>query len=799
VQEGVKMIAPLSSDKAYKSVTMPVPFETTDDIEALEGFLNHDRAFEAIQLALDIDYDGYNLYVMGAKGSGKHLSVEEFIKQIAASKSVPNDLCYVYNFENPDKPVAIILPAGEGAQLKNDMKKLIEHLKNSIPAMFKSNEYFFKKRDIDDWLKTKQEDAFYEIMQQAKDENLLVEYTEEGYTISPTNQKGEVLSPKEYKAFSDEQKEQIKQTIQSYKEKIDTVSSYVVSWSNEARDRMQKLEHFIAKKAIEPGFEKLFAKYKNDTKVTQYLQAVKEDIIENAKDFLPDDSNSQIISFANSEPDFSVYEVNLLVNNKNQKGAPVIYEDNPTYSNLFGVVEYQSQMGALVTDFNYVKPGSFHLSNGGYLILDIEKVLMQPYVWEGLKRMLVSKKITIDTISDLLGLNATVTLKPQKVDLNIKIVLIGSRDIYYLLYNYDEDFQKLFKINADFEDAMKSDAQNIEKYLKMLAKIIANEGLKPHDKAAVAKLLEYGMRLSESQNKISTQIMHISDLMKEATFIAKTRQKNLVGIDEVQAVLLNKQKRADRVMQNIYETIEEGTIMLDFEGKIVGQINAMSVIDMGDISFGEPVKITALTRLGKGEVIDIQREVDLGGPIHSKGVMTLSSYLSYKYAKQSVMSMSASLSFEQSYGQIEGDSASLAELCAIISSLSELAIDQSFAVTGSINQMGFVQPVGGINEKIEGFFKVTKRLGHSKNNVIIPHTNVKHLMLHRDILDAIDAKEFFIYAVKTVDEAIALLMGKSAGKEVESGVFEKESINEAVAKKLRLLAQKAHQKNYKEK
>ncbi|MGM0622959.1 MAG: Lon protease family protein, partial [Campylobacterota bacterium] len=686
---------------------------------------------------------------------------------------------------------------GQGESFKEDMKKLLDHLKSAIPAMFKSNEYFFKKRDIDEWLKIKQEDAFFEIIKEAKEDNLLVEYTQEGYSISPTNDK-EVLTPKQYNELSDKEKEKIKENIQKYRERIDTVSSQVVSWSNEASDRMQKLEKQISQKAMKSSFDKLLQKYKEHKDITAYLHAVQKDMIENAKDFLPSDSSSeQIISLAGSEPDFSVYDVNLLVNNKNQKGAPVVYEDNPTYTNMFGVVEYMSQMGALITDFNYIKPGAMHLANGGYLILDMQKVLMQPYVWEGLKRMLEAKNIKIDTLSDALGLNATVTLQPQKVPLGIKIVLLGSRQLYYMLYNYDEDFQKLFKISADFEDSVHKSSHSLQNYAKLIAKIARKDKTLPLQKAAVERVIEYASRMSESSQKLTTKIMLLSDVIKEASYLA--RDKKQISKEDIQSALGHKEFRASRVQENIYEAIHEGTIMLDLQGAVVGQINGMSVLDMGDISFGEPVKITALTRLGHGEVVDIQREVDLGGPIHSKGVMILSSYLSHKYAKESVLSMSASLSFEQSYGQIEGDSASLAELCAIISSLSNIPIDQSFAVTGSINQMGQVQPVGGINEKIEGFFDVCKRLGHRNNKVIIPHGNIKHLMLKSQVVQAVEKEQFTIYGVTSVDEAIELLMQGQSGKEIGVCEFEKGSINAAVAARLKVLAQKAHQKQFKKK
>ncbi len=778
-------------------------FETTQELQSKEGALKHPRVYDALKSGAGIEQAGYNLFVMGPSGSGRHRLTEKLLREQALEKQVPSDLCYVYNFDDPDKPVALQLQAGRGEELKKDMKELVEHLKKVIPAMFKSDEYFFKKRDIDEWLKHKQEDAFFEISKEAKEDGIFVQYTPQGYTISPMSE-DKTLTTQQYQALSEEQKEEIKQKIQKYRDKIDTVSQQVIAWNNEAYEKLQELEKGISKKAVGQSLQRLMEKYAAYAKVVSYLEAVEKDVLDNAQDFIDDNGNnttqmlqSLFPSSYGGTPSFDIYDVNVLVDNSQQTAAPIVYEDNPTYNNLFGVVEYVSQMGTLVTDFNYIKPGALHKANGGYLVLDARKVLWQPYVWEGLKRMLFSGEIKIDTLANELGFGSTVTLEPEKVELDLKVVLIGERNLYYLLHHYDPEFQKLFKINADFEDEVVRDEDNTRLYAAMIAQMAHQNGLRPLDREAVAAVVEYGAKVAGSAYKLTTQVSHLLDLLQEANYLAAKEGDGQITKAFIAQALKQQQNRSNRIQHKIYEAIEEETILIDTHGFVSGQINGMSVVDLGDMRFGEPTKITALSRLGKGDVVDIEREVDLGGPIHSKGVMTLSAYLGYTYAQHLHLSIHATLSFEQSYGQVEGDSASAAELYALLSSLADIPIDQSFAVTGSINQKGQIQAVGGINEKIEGFFDVCQRCdSDNAHAVIIPKANVKHLMLKQDVLDAVAKGRFAVYAIGHVQEGIELLTGKTAGKALENGEFEKGSFNAAVQAKLRLFAQKAQQKKF---
>lgn len=799
------MIDPLNVEELYKHCDTSIfDFKTTSELKELDEILGQSRALKAITFGVGIKHEGYNLYVMGDSGSGRHTTVTRFLENKAKNEPAAKDLCYVYNFKDPEKPIAIELTNGLATELKDDMENLIKALQVTIPAIFKTDEYRAKKQQIDDELKQKQENAYFKITEEAKKDSINIKYTATGYSISPMKD-DKILTPEEYQAVSDEGKKDIKKKIKKYKNEIEKVSAQVTTWSKEAVESVKELDKDMTKKAVEEKIDALKSKYKEFKKVIDYLGAVRKDIIDNSIDFRPEAENPTVHFLDSimpkaykSQPSFEVYNVNVIVSHKDETSSPVIYEDNPTFANLFGQIEYVSQMGTLITDFNLIKPGALHKANGGYLILDTRKLLLQPFVWEGLKRMLISKELKIETLAEELGIANTVMLEPERIKLDIKIVLVGERLLYYLLYNYDPEFQKLFKINADFEDEIERNDDNTMLYANLIAMIAKENNLLPLDSKAVAKVIEYSSRLSGNAYKLTTHISTIIDLLQEADFIAKEKSQNVIEKEDIVFAILEKIERSDRVKDKLYEQIEEGTIFIETNGSKIGQVNGISIIDMGDFSFGEPVKITALTRIGKGEVVDIEREVDLGGPIHSKGVMILSSYLASKYAKDMPLSFRATLSFEQSYAGIEGDSASAAELFTILSSLSDLPIDQSFAITGSVNQNGQIQPVGAINEKIEGFFDVCK-LTDSKNKhaVIIPKANAKHLMLKEEVVKAVKNKEFAIYAIENVDEGLELLIGKKSGKMNSDGTFEKDSINYLIQKKLKMLTQKSKQKTYK--
>ncbi len=789
----------LSIEKLYnKCKTSLLDFNTTNELEDINISLGQDRALEAMNFATGIKKEGYNLFVMGRSGSGKHTTVTNFLEKEAKTLQTPNDWCYVYNFEEPEKPIALEFPSGLVAGFKKDIERLVFNLQSIIPTAFKSDDFLSKKQKIDQSVKLKQDQTFNEIYDNAIKDDLNIKYTQKGYVISPVKA-GKILTDIEYSGLKPEDKQKIDQNIQNYTSQIEAVSQLVLQWSSEAFEEVDELERKTAKKAINSKLAYLKRKYTHLPKVLDYLQALEEDIIENANDFIPDTQKPEAIMQAVQsgkplapEPSFEMYNVNIIVHHKKDEGVPVIYEDNPNFKNLFGQIEYISQMGTLVTDFNLIKGGALHRANGGYLILDARKVLLEPYVWEALKRMLFSASVKIETIYSELGLNNTVSLTPDCIPLDIKIVFVGERDLYYMLYNYDPDFQKLFKINADFEDDILRDEENTKLYASMIGSILKQNKLLPMDKKGVAKVIEYSSRISGDSNKLSTHIRSIIDTLIEADFIARSEKEKIIKKTHILKSIEEKRNRASRIKDKSYELILDKTIFIQLQNKKAGQINGLTILDLGDMSFGEPVKITAKTRLGDGEIIDIQRHIDMSGPIHSKGVMTLSSYLESKYAADIPHSFKSTISFEQSYSHIEGDSASAAELFAILSSLSNIPIDQSFAITGSINQNGDIQAIGGVNEKIEGFFDVCELCDKdNKHSVIIPYSNIKHLMLKEEVIQAVKEKRFFIYGIKSVDEGLELLMNKKAGVREKNGKFEKNSVNFEIEKSIKVLSQKS--------
>ena len=794
------MVESLNIDKLYKRCDCSkFGFKTTLELEDLDEIIGQARALKAISFGVGIKHEGYNLFVMGTPGSGRHTIVEEFIKNEAANQPIPNDWCYINNFDDSRKPISIELPPNWGSKLKKDMEELVEVLKSTIPATFESEECISKKQAINDKLKQKQEEAFEDIKERAKKDSVAIKYTTTGVTLAPMKD-GKILTPGEYQSLSDKNKNEIQDKINAYKEEIDGTSQQVVLWSRQAQEEIKELERKMTKKSVSHMIDELKQKYKKFPKVIHYFNNVENDVVEYAQDFLPPRENSPIIFLESVLPQglstFSRYNVNVLVTHEDDKGVPIIYEDNPTYSNLFGHIDHVSQMGTLVTDFNLIKPGALHKANGGYLIMNARKLFFQPYIWEGLKRMLQSQEIRIETLAEALSYASTVSLEPETIKLDVKVVLIGERILYYLLYNYDSEFKELFKINADFEEEMPRSEENTLLYAQMIAMLAKKNSLLPIERDAVGRVIEYSSRIVGDAYKLSTHLKSINDLLFEADFIAKERESSIINKDDINKAAKERINRSDRIKDMIYEEIQRGTILIETDGAVEGQVNGVSIIDLGNFSFGQPIKITALTRIGKGEVVDIEKEVNLGGPIHSKGVMILSSYLASKYAKEFSLSLSATLVFEQSYTQIEGDSASLAELYALISSLSKVPIKQSFAVTGSLNQNGHIQAVGGINEKIEGFFDVCqlKKENH-KHGIVIPASNVKHLMLKEEVIEAVKNGEFEIYAISDVDEGIEILTGKEGGVRKSNGQFPKESINYLVERRLKELAQKAKE-NY---
>lgn len=760
-------------------------FETTETLADINETLGQDRALQAIHFGVGIQQPGYNLYVLGRRGMGKHTTIKKYLEEIAAAEASPSDWCYVNNFIQPHKPYYLELPAGLGSSLQQDMQQLIEDLHSIIPAAFEAEEYHARVSDIEDSIKEQAEAQFSELAKQAEEHHITLLRTPHGFAFAPTKDE-KVISPEDFDKLPEKERDRIDQIIAVLEEKLQSILRQQPQWKRQGRDQIKALNREVAIYAIGHLLDELKARYAAQEKVIRYIGEVEEDIIEHFNDFRRSDEETPALFMdLDSSPSFTRYNINVIVDNKDTKGAPVIYEDSPLHPNLVGRVEHTSKMGTLFTDFSLIKPGALHQANGGYLVLDVEKVLMQPFAWQGLKQALASGEINIQSLGQLYSLISTQSLEPQSIPLNIKIVLIGDRRLYYLLYEYDPEFAELFKVEADFEDEIERHPENDTLYARLIATLARRNNLKPLNRAAVERVIEHAARLIEDTEKLSTGVAAISDLIREADYWAKKNNCDIIARNDVQHALDQQIYRAERYRGRIYEEIQRGSILIDTDGERVAQVNGLAVIEMGRFAFAQPSRITATARLGEGEVVDIEREVELGGALHSKGVFILSAFLGMRYAKDQPLSLSASLVFEQSYGMIDGDSASMGELCALLSALADTPIKQSLAITGSVNQHGESQVIGGVNEKIEGFFDVCKTKGLTgTQGVLIPANNILHLMLRQDVTDACANGQFHIYAYHDVDEAMSLLTGLPAGQRDEEGQYTEGSINRLVEDRL---------------
>ncbi|SCZ54688.1 Lon protease family protein [Thiohalomonas denitrificans] len=761
-------------------------FETTAELEELTEIIGQRRALEAVHFGVGMRREGYNLYVMGPSGMGKHTLIERFLGEKAAARPTPPDWVYVNNFDQPHKPRSLRLPAGQGRRLREDMEHFIEELTGSIPAAFEGDEYRTHIQGIEDELKERQEHAFNELSEEAAKHDIKLFRTPSGFAFAPMRD-GEVVGPDEFAKWPREAQQHTEEIVANLQEKLQRVIQQIPVWRREVRDRIKALNREVTMSVVGHLIDELKQRYTDLPDVTAYLDAVRQDVVDNVKDFLKGEE-SENIPGQPQESDPRVlhrYKVNVVVDHSTTEGAPVTYLDNPTYLNLVGRAEHLAQYGALVTDFTLLKPGAFHEASGGYLILDAHKLLTQVYAWEGLKRALYSNEIRIESLEKMLSLVSTVSLEPEPIPLDVKVVILGDRFIYYLLHAYDPDFAELFKVAADFEGHIDRTRESQALYARLIATLAKKEQMRPFDRGAIARVIEHGARLVEDSEKLTTHMRSIADTLREADYWAGEAGRDTVTAEDIQTAIDHYVYRSSRVREQIQEAIQRNTIYIETEGAEVGQINGLSVLAMGQYAFGQPSRITATVHIGEGHVVDIEREVEMGGPIHSKGVLILSSFLASRYAQDHPLSLSASLVFEQSYGGVDGDSASLAELCALISALSGIPIKQSFAMTGSVDQHGKVQPIGGVNEKIEGFFDVCRARGlNGEQGVLIPASNVKHLMLRSDIVEAAGQGQFHVYPVENVDQAISLLTGKAAGERDEEGNYPEDTLNALVQNRL---------------
>lgn len=765
---------------------------SSEELQALETIIGQERAVRSLQFGLGIREPGFNIYVAGPPGTGKTTAVKRFLEDVAKDKPVPDDWCYLNSFRDSYRPKALRLPPGRGRELQADMKTLVERAKREIRRAFESEEYAAKREETTRTFEQQRDELIAGINEKAQQEGFLIQATPIGLLIVPVK-RGKPLSDEEFMALSPQEKEEISQKREALQVELATVMRQVRGLEKGANEALDQLDQEVALYALSHLVEDLTEKYHDLPEVVTHLETVRDQILANLSQFRQEPDGQPASPFPMpdaGQPSFREYRVNVLVDNAGLEGAPVIIELNPTYNNLFGRVEQEARFGALVTDFTMIREGALHRANGGYLVLPFEDVLRNPFAWDSLKRALENREIAIEDAGDRLGFMTTKSLRPEPIPLDLKVILIGDPQLYYLLHGIEEDFSELFKVKAEFDTRMDRTEESMQDFAAFVCSVCEEEGLKHLDSAALAKMVEHGSRLVEDQEKLSTRFGQIADVIREASYYATREDSQYVTPAHVKKAIDERFYRSGLLQERIKEMIERDTIMIDVTGEKVGQVNGLSVIDLGDITFGQPSRITATIGLGEEGLVDIEREADLSGPIHTKGVLILSGYLAEKYAGDKPLSLSARLVFEQSYSGVEGDSASSTELYAMLSNLSGLPVKQGIAVTGSVNQKGEVQAIGGVNEKIEGFFEVCKAKGLSgEQGVIIPESNIQNLMLKEEVVEAVGDGKFHIWPVKTIDEGIEILTGVKAGEWRKDGAFEDGTVNYRVDRRLRELAE----------
>jgi lon-related putative ATP-dependent protease len=766
-------------------------FDTTDDLEPFEGLLGQERAADALALGLAIDGDGFNIFVHGPDATDKDSPVRRMLRERAAAEPPGSDWCYVNCFDEPNKPRYLRLPAGRGAQLKHDLDAFASELRGVIAGAFESEEYQTRRQTLEQASEQEQDAALESVQEKARENDLRLVRTPLGFLFAPVKE-GEVVSPRDLGEFPPEEQQRIQAAVEELQEELQQVLRQVPGRHRRLRKAVHELDREFAELVVRDLMRDLRAGYADQPEVLAHFDAVQADVVENARSLVEGSEESGPIRMLKVQHGGEIldrYRANVLVSAEPEDGAPLVTEDNPNFQNLVGRVDYQSQFGALTTSFDLIRPGALHKANGGYLVLDARKVLTQPYAWEALKRALASREIVVESPGQALGLLSTTTLEPQPIPLEVKVVLLGERILYYLLESHDPEFGELFKVQADFRDALDRTPEHEASFARQVARLARTHDLRPITRPAVERVIEHAARLVGDGTKLSAESRHVADLLREADHLARQRGDGSVSRDDVDRAVHARIRRADRLREELQENILRGTLRIDTDGARVGQVNGLSVVRLDAFSFGRPSRITARTRLGEGEIIDIEREVELGGPLHSKGVMILSGFLKARYATETPLSLSASLVFEQSYGGIEGDSASSAELYALMSAIADAPLRQDLAVTGSVNQLGEVQAIGGVNEKVEGFFDVCAARGLTGNQgVIVPAANLTHLMLDARVVDACRQGRFHLYAVNDVDEGMELLTGLPMGERDDAGAYAEGSINARVEASLQRLA-----------
>jgi lon-related putative ATP-dependent protease len=764
-------------------------FEDTSKLDPLTEIIGQERAVEALEFGLNMKSPGFNLYVSGPPGTGKGTLVRQMVERLALATPAPSDWCYVNNFQDPSRPTCLALPAGQGTSFKQDMAGFIEGLRRDIPLAFESKTYLDAKAKLHDDVDAKKKALFHELTELSRSRGFGFEETSVGFGIVPLKA-GKPLTDADMEAMTDDERRDLDERRKALEGEIREFHVRIHSLEKEAEHQQRHLDRQVVMNVLEGRYESLRRTYRHLPAVSAFLERVRDDIVRHYKDFLPREAPVlPIPGFELRRPDLTRFLINLIVQHDPAEGAPVVDESHPTYSNLIGKIERRAHMGVIYTDFTEIRAGAVLLANGGYLIVNALDTLRQPFSWDALKRVIKTGEVKIEDPGEFYGF-ATAGLRPEPIPVNVKVIMVGPPILYHLLQAYEEDFGKLFKVKADFDTEVVRSERQDRQYARFIAKLCREEGLPHFGADAVAEIIRQGIRFADRHDRLSLRFSQVSDLVREAGYWARKEGHSVVTRTDVDAAVTHKRHRSNLVEHLIQDEIKEGTLMVDLDGEVVGQVNGLSVHQLGDYAFGRPTRITARTYVGTKGVIDIQREAELAGMIHSKGVLTLAGYLAGKFAGAHPFAMSASLTFEQTYSEVEGDSAAVAELAAILSSLADLPIHQWLAVTGSVNQLGEVQPIGGVNEKIEGFFESCSRKGLTgRQGVIIPARNTKHLALRREVVEAVESGHFFVYAVNTIDEALELLTGVTAGERGLDGTYPPDTVFGRAAQRLEEMAQ----------
>jgi lon-related putative ATP-dependent protease len=784
-------VRPLEAGKLYRATDpSSLTFATTAELAPIDGLVGQARAFEAIQFGTRVDKTGFNLFVIGPTGARMQDAVKTLLAEETRTRPSPSDWVYVNNFADPDRPIAIELPNGRAPKFHEAMHKLIDDLTAALPAVFQSEDYQTRRGAIDESFQRKQAEAFSALRDKAAEQDVVLLRTPLGFALAPAK-KGQVVPPEEFTEWPEAKRREVQAIIEGLEKELEHIVRQLPQWERQRRDELRQLNRETAKYAVDQLIEETKAAFKDVPRVVQHIEAVRADLVENVGIFIAkgEEDESEPAYVRPGSP-FDRYEVNVLVTpDDGASGAPVVEELHPALGSLIGRIEYIPVRGALVTNFRLIKAGALHRANGGFLLLDARSVVLEPFSWAALKRTLRRGEIAIEDISRFLGFATTVSLEPDPIPLKVKVILFGDRLLYFLLAALDPELGEHFKVLADFENDFARTPENEAVLARLLAALVQRDKLKPIDRDAVALVLEHAARLADHAGKLSLVAEQLREVLIEADFCAGESKRKVITRADVDRALTARIRRAARLRDRAQEAILEKVALIDTEGTHVGQVNGLSVIELGGFSFGRPTRITCQVRPGAGKVVDIEREVELGGPLHSKGVLILSGFLAGRYALDTPMSLFASLVFEQSYGGVEGDSASSAELYTLLSALADVPLRQDLAVTGSVNQHGEIQAIGGVNEKIEGFFDICDARGLTgKQGVLVPQANVQHLMLRQDVIDACKAGRFAVYPVATINEGIALLTGRPAGARGADGNYPIDSINRRVEERLRAFA-----------